>query len=279
MSSHFPTGAINKNTNKYEYPKIANKINKYKCPSCEKDVIFKSGKINQPHFAHFKSDNPCSYYEKPNEAQIHKDAKLLMKCLLETKNQISFVRNCRICKKNDEFIIPEISETSNILLEYRFNYNGLKVADVVYIDNDEILCIIEICNTHRTLSENRPEPWFEINAEKLIKMVNSNKNTIISIPCIRNELCDECIKRYVCKGDGMCLMQSVRDPNEYIKDKHYQCSYNCKAIKCPIKYCKTMDPQWILGKHKGMCMSCNMMNYSRKQNVQELFSTLNLVYD
>jgi len=32
-------GAINKTTNKYEYPKIANKINKYKCPFCEKDVV------------------------------------------------------------------------------------------------------------------------------------------------------------------------------------------------------------------------------------------------
>ena len=45
MSNHFSMGAINKTTNKYEYPKIANKINKYKCPFCEKDVIFRNGKI------------------------------------------------------------------------------------------------------------------------------------------------------------------------------------------------------------------------------------------
>ena len=36
MSYHFAMGAINKTTNKYEYPRIANKCNKYKCPSCEK---------------------------------------------------------------------------------------------------------------------------------------------------------------------------------------------------------------------------------------------------
>jgi hypothetical protein len=48
MSNHFSMGAINKTTNKYEYPKIANKINKYKCPFCEKDVIFRNGKIKQP---------------------------------------------------------------------------------------------------------------------------------------------------------------------------------------------------------------------------------------
>ena len=79
MSNHLSMGAINKTTNQHEHPKIANKINKYKCPSCEKDVIFRNGKIKQPHFAHYKSDNPCYYYDKPNESQIHKDAKLLMK--------------------------------------------------------------------------------------------------------------------------------------------------------------------------------------------------------
>ena len=49
MSTHFSMGAINKTTNKYEYPKIENKINKYKykCPFCEKDVIFRNGKIKQ----------------------------------------------------------------------------------------------------------------------------------------------------------------------------------------------------------------------------------------
>ena len=43
MSYHFSMGAIN--TNHYEYPRIANKKNKYKCPGCEKDVIFKKGTI------------------------------------------------------------------------------------------------------------------------------------------------------------------------------------------------------------------------------------------
>jgi competence CoiA-like predicted nuclease len=55
MSYHFSMGAINKLTNNYEHPKIANKKYKYICPSCEKDVIFKKGKIKQPHFAHYKS--------------------------------------------------------------------------------------------------------------------------------------------------------------------------------------------------------------------------------
>ena len=47
MSYHFSMGAINKFTNNYEYPKIANKINDYKCPCCNNDVIFKNGKIKK----------------------------------------------------------------------------------------------------------------------------------------------------------------------------------------------------------------------------------------
>lgn len=52
QSNHFSMGAINKETLKYEYPKIASKENKYKCPSCDKDVIFRKGKIKQSHYAH-----------------------------------------------------------------------------------------------------------------------------------------------------------------------------------------------------------------------------------
>ena len=54
MSNHFSMGAINKKTLNYEYPKIASKNNKYKCQSCDNDVMFKKGKIKQPHYAHKK---------------------------------------------------------------------------------------------------------------------------------------------------------------------------------------------------------------------------------
>ena len=30
-------------------------------------------------------DDPCNYYNKPSESQIHKDAKMLLKVLLEKK--------------------------------------------------------------------------------------------------------------------------------------------------------------------------------------------------
>jgi len=195
MTHVLSLGAINKLTNEYVYPKIANKKDGYICPECNKDVILCQGEIRAYHFRHkVDSVNPCHNYSNPTETQIHKDAKILLKSLLERKIPTSFIRKCCCCKNNEESEIPEISETSNIQLEYRFEYNGVKIADVAYIDDGELLCIFEIYNTHKTCSENRPEPWFEIDAKTLIKIANDNHLTSLKIPCIRCEKCDDCIE-------------------------------------------------------------------------------------
>jgi hypothetical protein len=199
MSNHFSMGAINKNTNKYEYPRIADKNNKYKCPNCDKNVIFRKGKIKQPHFAHYKSVKPCSYYEKPNEKQIHKDAKLLMKTLLDNKNKILFYRECYQCLFEENTIFEykisdnDYNENTIASMEYRFNYNNSsRSADVALVENKNIKYIFEICYKNKTKEENRPEPWFEINSEKLINNINSVKN-------INNEIRIECIREYKCE--------------------------------------------------------------------------------
>lgn len=193
--SQLSLGAINKLTGEYVYPKIANKKDEYICIECNKDLILCQGEIRVHHFRHkVECVNPCHRYSNPTETQIHKDAKILLKTLLERKIKISCIRNCCCCKQNEEFEIPEISETSVIEIEYRFEFNGLKIADVAFIDRGELVCIFEICNTHKTSSENRPEPWFEIDAETLIKMANDNCLTTLQIPCIRCEKCDDCIE-------------------------------------------------------------------------------------
>lgn len=215
MSTHFSMGAINKTTNNYEYPKIANKINKYKCPFCEKDVIFRNGKIKQPHFAHCKSNTPCSYYEKPNETQIHKDAKLLMKTLLDNKTTLNFYRTCNYCNEENDSVKSFFArcnkevklfthkindyDDSQAHIEYKFTYNeSRKSADVALTQKNELKYIFEICYKNKTKEENRPEPWFEIKAETLINETNSGKNIKddeIKIECIREYKCDICKKK------------------------------------------------------------------------------------
>jgi len=201
MSAHFSMGAINKTTNSYEYPKIANKINKYKCPFCETNVIFRNGKIKKPHFAHYKSDNPCSYYEHPNETQIHKDAKLLMKTVLDNKRLINIYRKCYYCYEDPEDFLnitkEEYNDNVSAVIEHKFNYNNSnRSADVALLHNKKIKYIFEICYKNPTKEENRPEPWFEIKAETLINETNSGENINeegeINIECIRDYKCGWC---------------------------------------------------------------------------------------
>lgn len=206
MACNIPQlGAFIKGTTTYIYPAIANKTDKYTCPECENDLIFKQGQLRAHHFAHYKSDNPCNYYTKPSEAQVHKDAKTLLKVLLESGTTLTIRRACGTYHSGpnpnyEDFEIPVFSDTSHVALEYRFDYNGLKIADVAYIDNGEIVCIFEICNTHKTSSDSRPEPWFEIHATDFIHQVNSeNTNTI---QCIRKIPCDDCTP-IACKRCGV----------------------------------------------------------------------------
>jgi len=204
-----PLGALKKDTGEYVYPRIANKSDKYICPDCKKDLILKKGNIRIHHFSHIKDDNPCNYYNKPSESQIHKDAKMLLKNLLDNKKQLIFIRECHsdvvgFCSKNtEEYEIPEITDNSQIVLEYRFDYNGLKIADVAYIDNNEIVCLFEIYNTHRTEEINRPDPWLEINAIELINAVNTNDNTV-KIKCIRKNTCEDCKLIKCSRCDNLC---------------------------------------------------------------------------
>ena len=197
LSRNVPSlGALNKKTGEYTCPKLANKKEEYCCPECGKDLIVCQGEIRAHHFRHIVDEKaPCHYYTRPSEAQIHKDAKMLLKQLLDKKMPIAIVRMCPSCKEGEEHEIPEITESSSIKLEYRFQYNGgPKIADVAYIDNKDMICIFEIFNTHRTAAENRPEPWFEIHANTLINTVNDSSVSTIRINCVRTVRCDSCVE-------------------------------------------------------------------------------------
>lgn len=249
VTKQLPFGAINKDTNEYIIPKHASKNDTYICCECNKELIFCQGNIRVHYFRH-KVDNidPCHYYSKPSESQIHKDAKQQLKSVLEKKISITFIRVCRCCKKKEEYEIPEMSESSSIVLEHRFEHDGIKIADIAYLDNDELVCIFEICHTHKTSSEHRPEPWFEINATALINTIDSHQNDI-KLSCIRDELCDECKENNVCTGKGGCLIQTEFG---YAKNR------DCKPQKCKSKYCNEMFPQYIADTYEGHCINCDM---------------------
>jgi len=271
-------GAINKNTNNYEYPKFADKKYKYKCPHCDKNVIFKNGKIKIKHFSHYKSDNKCFYYDSPNESQIHKDAKLLMKTLLDSKKQIYINRTCNYnsnihkCGRRCHDICFDINESYNentqSIIEYKFNYkNSQKSADVALIENNVIKYIFEICYKHKTSEENRPEPWFEINASDLINQINScesaEETDIIIIKCIRNYTCHECIEyeERIRKEDEEEYERRKEEEYERRKEKEYERRKEKEECKCGIMLmniciCETPKYELIKLSNNLYCVNC-----------------------
>jgi hypothetical protein len=230
-------GAINKNTGEYVYPKIANKKDEYSCPDCDKDLIFCHGKIKVPYFRHCVDGvNPCNYYDKPNESQIHKDSKLLMKKLLENGTKISLIRICISCDNESIFDIKEMTNISKIKPEHIFDYNGKKIADIAYINGDKIMYIFEIFKTHKTDRENRPEPWFEIDALTLINKANENYQNSLIIPCIRCEKCEKCTEK-----DNIIIEKRKKAKNILLKwldckiDKYGDLLYPpFRALECDI---------------------------------------------
>uniref|UniRef100_A0A6C0IJU8 Competence protein CoiA-like N-terminal domain-containing protein n=1 Tax=viral metagenome TaxID=1070528 RepID=A0A6C0IJU8_9ZZZZ len=212
MHHQYYIGAINKDTDEYVHPTVANKTDQHICPDCEKDVILVKGEIRAHHFRHKADSNPCNLYNHPGESQIHKYAKPTLKSLIE-EEKIEFTRDCVRCDEVCEIIFPEITENSRITLEHRFNYKeNLRIADVAHIINGEIKAIFEVCKIHQTCSENRPEPWVEVEAKSVLTLTNTN-NELLRIKCIRPEKCDKCAetgykKKYCggCKtyGGGNC---------------------------------------------------------------------------
>ena len=194
-------GAINKITNNYEYPSIASKSSTYKCPDCSRDVIFKKGQINRPHFAHFKSDSPCHRYDTPTESQIHKDGKQIIYHLLQKKTPIQIVNICQLCHSDKGNGKIEYSEESKPELEYKFKFeNKTRIADVALIQDNKPTFIFEMLNTHRTKEADRPEPWYEIDAKQLISDMNTepsyNSKGLLLLKCVREFKCKKCVIKH-----------------------------------------------------------------------------------
>lgn len=236
-----PLGALCKQTRNYIYPSIASKEIEYVCPECNRDLILVKGNQRIHHFRHkVNTINPCMHYDNPGESQIHKDAKRLLKTLIENNIQINIHRKCKCCADTETYEIPDFTvNTSKIILEYRFDYNdGLKIADVAYLDNDELVCIFEICHTHATCANDRPEPWFEIDATTLLLEANKQNANRIYIWCIRAEKCDKCVKyelEYITKFINEKIVINPSSKLKIIELNYefsiwYQCTYE---RKCP----------------------------------------------
>jgi len=220
------SGAINKQTLHYDLPDKASKSYEYICPDCNTDLILCQGKIRKAYFRHnVDKKDPCRYYTNPTETQIHKDAKLRLKELIETKI-MKLNRYCRNCKKTNQHSMPEICEKSEICIEHKFEYNeSNKFADVAYLKYGKIIQIYEIYQTHKTKEKDRPEPWFECNAVDIIELSKKEDNDL-EITCVRDKNCDECIYMENLKINDLEKWVRIKLGQDYKNPEHDKLEYD-----------------------------------------------------
>jgi hypothetical protein len=192
-------GAIDIATELYTPPYKANKKTQYKCICCNELVIFKKGEIKKPHFSHY-SKSQCQYYDHPNESQIHKEAKLLLCHLLNSKRKIIINNICCKCKININTEI-KYKSSSEAYTEYRVTDNNIiNIYDVVLLSKNKIKYIFEIYNTHK---QNRNcNNWFEIDASELININIEDNDEPINLKCIRTNI-------YCC--ESFCNKQNFKE--------------------------------------------------------------------
>lgn len=224
MVSNF--GGINKQTQAYTPINLANKSEKYICPDCSKDLIPHLGKIKAHHFQHKSSkNNPCNYYSKsPSESQKHKNSKYQLKYIWEN-NDITIKRYCKSCQTDREFKISQKVENTEIVIEHPFTFNNSKkYADLAYLKNgnNNPSVIIEILVTSKTKIENRPEPWYEIDAAEICEC-DSNK---YQFRCVRDMKCEKCLDMDKLKENDLEKYVRIKLGQDYTSPEYVDLSSN-----------------------------------------------------
>lgn len=231
----------------------------YSCPSCNERMMFRSGSVNAKHFAHY-ANSECKYNGGGGESEIHLAAKLLLAERLSQGDAFPFERICCSCRSVNKHEV-KLEDNESAEVEYPLTFEGSKIIpDIAIINEKGITKIIEICHTHA--QQNRPEPWYEFQASKLLENL---RDGVTPIRDLRSILCKECAgkeKSQSVQCNGACFRQISCDPGEEmyrndVKEKGSTC--DCKLVQC--RDCGFSFPRVLLDCKGGICVSCDMIQW------------------
>ena len=248
-------GAYDKQNNNYIFPQNASKKRKYYCPDCGEDLIFKKGSIVIPYFSH-KSNSKCTYYDHPNESQIHKDAKNKLAQWLKDEKPLKLKIKCSSCNGSCKNKKIKYKDNDKVIVEY-ISPCKKYIADVAIINNDNVRYVLEVTNTHRTINnaaEVRPEPWFDISADEIVNTDFDKKK--VKLNCIRTDcirFCNDCKK-----NENLIEQSKELFKNEYVI--YLNVPYNEK------KYAKKQGAKWDKVKKKWYAPIYEEEKFSRWLN-------------
>ena len=250
-------GAIQTDNNEYVLPYKAEKNKNYKCIGCQQRLILKKGNIRKCHFAHYSETN-CFYFEHPNESELHKEAKHKLASWLKQQKKIDILWSCCKTKWNgykcgycpaDECNI-EYEENDKVEIEYR-DVNNKYIADIAVINNNKVKYIFEIKNTHATITNVRPEPWFEIEALEVIQREDTEEVVLTCIRDNKNRYCSIC--RILDEGWVNNLPRIYTKPGVYTQT-------GIGSAWCPESPCISCDSAGynavFVNGYRQICHSC-----------------------
>ncbi len=247
--STYSFGALEKKTNKFIFPEeaVKNKLFRlYQCIECGEDLVFKSGTQVCPYFSHYPnaSRKHCSFYDHnfSNESQLHKEAKYRLKrWYLE---QVKFIIPC--CSCSSSWCIQQLSNSEEAIVEYSKLSEGY-IADVAILHNNHIKYIFEVKNKHATLTDVRPEPWFEFDAHEICEIPFNQKE--IPLENLRELECLDCIVK---------TNPWLRFAEDVLENRDNSC------ILCDSYIVNTI---LLDGKKKKICLNCVLKKNETSQKL------------
>ncbi len=280
-------GAVQSDTNEYVLPYDAVKTTKYHCFSCKQPVILRKGTVRKPHFSHqVSNDVKCTYYEHPNESELHMDAKHKLADLLQKKVPlvIWYSNNCTTCVSGQGICYNIIYHTDDkVIIEYRDPGNTY-IADVAVLNDGKVKYIFEIKHTHATTTTTRPEPWYEFAADEILNEYEKLHTLSLNVStyelhCIRSEEsknwhCMECRL----KQDRVPWAKNL--PRLPYKDGEKYTKWDHQESPCIVCGRTKYNPVFAKGYRQicKICMSNDEAQLSQKYAVPQASSTQNSTY-
>ena len=141
---------------------------RWPCECCCGEVLLCWGDVRQPYLRHVIGSDCAG----GGEGALHRLAKEGLADYLETGECVTFTDDRRCSGCNELYTRAEqISAGGSVQVEYGLPDGGR--ADIALLSAaGEVEAVIEIMDSHATQSA-RPEPWYEVSASTVFKLLNA----------------------------------------------------------------------------------------------------------
>lgn len=210
--------------NKIEvYPDKAQKGQKYYCPDCNGELIFRSGLIKRLHFAHKHDPKYCDFHYCP-ETENHLRAKWKVRNIVNQNQKLKFTRICSECANSFVQIIP--TNELHASLEYILS-SGFR-ADVALLDKDDkVKAIIEIKETHGIQEEKK----------KILKHIPMSE--FLAIDVLTNDSWEPIyhnFKPFICQGCKVKFNKAIKFIADTINKHKSIYVFRKECMSCAKRY-------------------------------------------